>query len=65
MSGAFRAVVEDAVVRRVFLRFEEGIRRGESCRDGEDALFEKMWAVLRRFPEAAAAMAEAFEGFRE
>ena len=32
-------------------------RRGE----GEDAFFAKMWTVLRRFPEAAAAMTEEME----
>ena len=47
-------------------RFEETTRRAGRMRpgrrgEGEDAFFAKMWTVLRRFPEAAAAMTEEME----
>ena len=46
-------------------RFHEASRRGTNMTagrsDAEDAFYARMWAVLRRFPEAAQAMAEALE----
>ena len=50
-------------------RFQEVTRRGRETpgrgEQGIDAVFAKMWIVLRRFPDAAVAMAEALGEAKE